>query len=139
MLLSLLRRRGFPAWLGIFAILTLSIAPVISQTLAYGNDGTEQALNTSPISAEHHHAGHTPSGSHASHPQHSSSPQPASMTDHAACGYCVLLAHTPVLAAVDSIIIVLKPSISNIQAVTFVSLSIPIARFASPVPRAPPH
>ncbi|WP_323666230.1 DUF2946 domain-containing protein [Pectobacterium punjabense] len=46
MLLSALRRRSFPAWVGIFAILTIFIAPVISQTLVPREHGLYDGITT---------------------------------------------------------------------------------------------
>ncbi|RJL26413.1 DUF2946 domain-containing protein [Pectobacterium polaris] len=59
MLLSALRRRSFPAWVGIFAILTIFIAPVISQTLVlHGAHAHENGANT-PSSTTHSTAAHS--------------------------------------------------------------------------------
>ncbi|MBW5892156.1 DUF2946 domain-containing protein [Pectobacterium polaris] len=64
MLLSALRRRSFPAWVGIFAILTIFIAPVISQTLVlHGAHTHENGANphssTTHSSTTHSTAAHS--------------------------------------------------------------------------------
>ncbi|MBE5202835.1 DUF2946 domain-containing protein [Pectobacterium quasiaquaticum] len=53
MLLSALRRRSFPAWVGIFAILTIFIAPVISQTLVFNGAHTHE-YGTNPHNSATH-------------------------------------------------------------------------------------
>ncbi|MCL2898587.1 DUF2946 domain-containing protein [Brenneria tiliae] len=139
MLLSLLRRRRFPAWLAIFATLTIFIAPVISQTLAHHDRAISQTLSIATASAEHHHAGHQISGARHGQTPPSSHPQPVSMMDHAACGYCVLFSYTPALADVGGIILALTPTLSRTRAIAFSSRIIPLTRFVSPAPRAPPY
>ncbi|EHD21014.1 MULTISPECIES: DUF2946 domain-containing protein [Brenneria] len=137
MLLSLLRRR-FPAWLAIFATLTISIAPVISQMLTHRDRDTSQTLSIATAFADHHHAGHQISGMHHGQTSPSLHPLPASTMDHAACGYCVLFSYTPALADVGGIILALTPNMSRTRAIAFFSRIIPLTRCVSPAPRAPP-
>ncbi|MDC9818332.1 DUF2946 domain-containing protein [Pectobacterium polonicum] len=165
MLLSALRRRSFPAWVGIFAILTIFIAPVISQTLEPREHGlyddgitthsttthnsttshsrdvhdiTVPASNNSDIAEQHHnHAGHTMSGHHATQSHHSHS-SPSMMMDHAACGYCVLFAYTPALFATGSPNPILTASLSEALPIHFISRIALPERYTSPVVRAPP-
>ncbi|MCU1791506.1 DUF2946 domain-containing protein [Pectobacterium polaris] len=59
MLLSALRRRSFPAWVGIFAILTIFIAPVISQTLVLHGAHTHENGANPPSSTTHSTAAHS--------------------------------------------------------------------------------
>ncbi|UMO86029.1 DUF2946 domain-containing protein [Pectobacterium sp. PL64] len=159
MLLSALRRRSFPAWVGIFAILTIFIAPVISQTLvlhrahahengtnthsstahtADAHDPTASASHSGSIAEPHHnHTGHQMSGHHATQSHHSPS-SPSMMMDHAACGYCVLFSYTPALFATGSPNPILTASLSEALVVHFISRIVLPERYASPVVRAPP-
>ncbi|MCA6940369.1 DUF2946 domain-containing protein [Pectobacterium polaris] len=159
MLLSALRRRSFPAWVGIFAILTIFIAPVISQTLvlhgahahengtnthssaahtADAHDTTASTSHSGSIAEPHHnHTGHEMSGYHATQSHHSPS-SPSMMMDHAACGYCVLFSYTPALFATGSLNPILTASLSEALVIHFISRIVLPERYASPVVRAPP-
>ncbi|WP_174865341.1 DUF2946 domain-containing protein [Pectobacterium polaris] len=159
MLLSALRRRSFPAWVGIFAILTIFIAPVISQTLvlhgahahengtnthnsaahtADAHDTTASTSHSGSIAEPHHnHTGHEMSGHHATQSHHSPS-SPSMMMDHAACGYCVLFSYTPALFATGSLNPILTASLSEALVIHFISRIVLPERYASPVVRAPP-
>ncbi|MEQ9911332.1 DUF2946 domain-containing protein [Pectobacterium polaris] len=159
MLLSALRRRSFPAWVGIFAILTIFIAPVISQTLVlHGAHAHENGTNTHSSAAHtadahdttastshsgsiaeprHNHTGHEMSGHHATQSHHSPS-SPSMMMDHAACGYCVLFSYTPALFATGSLNPILTASLSEALVIHFISRIVLPERYASPVVRAPP-
>ncbi|MEC5341116.1 DUF2946 domain-containing protein [Brenneria populi] len=135
MLLSSLRQRSFPAWCGIFAILTIFIAPAISQTLAHCRHGGLQALDAPANSTERrHHVGHDISGAHA--PSHPGS-DPAA--DHQACGYCVLFCHAPALSGIAGIAVAARRRPTRSRIITPLSAVIPFGRFASPMPRAPPR
>ncbi|WP_174872149.1 DUF2946 domain-containing protein [Pectobacterium polaris] len=159
MLLSALRRRSFPAWVGIFAILTIFIAPVISQTLVLhgahthengANPHSSAAHTTSThdtaasashsgsiVEPHHNHTGHQMSGHHATQSHHSPS-SPSMMMDHAACGYCVLFSYTPALFATGSLNPILTASLSEALVIHFISRIVLPERYASPVVRAPP-
>ncbi|MEI7240224.1 DUF2946 domain-containing protein [Pectobacterium brasiliense] len=165
MLLSALRRRSFPAWVGIFAILTIFIAPVISQTrvlngahaheygtnthrstaytrttahMADADDTAASASHSSSITEPHHnHTGHQMSGHHAAQSHHSPS-SPSMMMDHAACGYCVLFSYTPALFATGAPNPILTASLSEALVIHFISRIVLPERYASPVVRAPP-
>lgn len=157
MLLSALRRRSFPAWVGIFAILTIFIAPVISQTLvlhgahengtnthsstahtADAHDTAASASHSGSIAEPHHnHTGHQISGYHATQSHHSPS-SPSMMMDHAACGYCVLFSYTPALFATGTPNPILTASLSEALVIHFISRIVLPERYASPVVRAPP-
>ncbi|MBN3069137.1 DUF2946 domain-containing protein [Pectobacterium brasiliense] len=165
MLLSALRRRSFPAWVGIFAILTIFIAPVISQTLvlhgahahengtnthsstahtsttahtADAHDTTASTSHSGSIAEPHHnHTGHQMSGHHAAQSHHSPS-SPSMMMDHAACGYCVLFSYTPALFATGTPNPILTASLSEALVIHFISRIVLPERYASPVVRAPP-
>ncbi|MEQ9879658.1 DUF2946 domain-containing protein [Pectobacterium aroidearum] len=154
MLLSALRRRSFPAWVGIFAILTIFVAPLISQTLVlherehrfdehgHHEDGRHDNSATAHTShsgnlAEQPHTGHAMSGHHAT-PSHHSPSSPSMMMDHAACGYCVLFSYTPALFAAGSPNPILTASLSEALVIHFISRIVLPERYASPVVRAPP-
>ncbi|MER0061915.1 DUF2946 domain-containing protein [Pectobacterium polaris] len=159
MLLSALRRRSFPAWVGIFAILTIFIAPVISQTLVlHGAHAHENGTNPPSSAAHttnahdttastshsgsiaeprHNHTGHEMSRHHATQSHHSPS-SPSMMMDHAACGYCVLFSYTPALFATGSLNPILTASLSEALVIHFISRIVLPERYASPVVRAPP-
>ncbi|RJL53907.1 DUF2946 domain-containing protein [Pectobacterium carotovorum] len=164
MLLSALRRRSFPAWVGIFAILTIFIAPVISQTLVlHGAHAHENGTSThsstaysstahtadahdtaasashsgSIVEPPHNHTGHQMSGHHATQSHHSPS-SPSMMMDHAACGYCVLFSYTPALFSTGTPNPILTASLSEALVIHFISRIVLPERYASPVVRAPP-
>ncbi|MEQ9943180.1 DUF2946 domain-containing protein [Pectobacterium aroidearum] len=149
MLLSALRRRSFPAWVGIFAILTIFVAPVISQTRVLyerehnfhehghnDNSATAHASHNGNL-AEQQHTGHAMSGHHTT-PSHHSPSSPSMMMDHAACGYCVLFSYTPALFATGSLNPILTASLSEALVIHFISRIVLPERYASPVVRAPP-
>ncbi|KFX07896.1 hypothetical protein KP22_07320 [Pectobacterium betavasculorum] len=163
MLLSALRRRSFPAWVGIFAILTIFIAPVISQTRvlhehglyddgtatnsaatthrstrAIAHDTTAHADHNGSIAEPHYNpTARVMPGHHATQLHHSPS-SPSMMMDHAACGYCVLFSYTPALFATGSLNLILTSSLSKALVIHFVSRIVLPERYASPVVRAPP-
>ncbi|WCG84399.1 DUF2946 domain-containing protein [Pectobacterium sp. A5351] len=137
MLLSALRRRSFPAWVGIFAILTIFVAPVISQTQVLHEHGATLPGNHSGNLAEQSHTGHTMSGHHA-RPSHHSPSSPSMMMDHAACGYCVLFLYTPALFAAGSPNPILTTFLPEARVIHFISRIVLPERYASPVVRAPP-
>lgn len=111
-----------PAWLGLFAMLLLFIAPVISKSLEHSrgsampmmmhHGGMMSAEMPSAASEQmddmdemsHHHSMTMDTMPHHDGMQHATSPaksaKPAkfhsmSMMDDSACGYCVLLIHLP--------------------------------------------
>lgn len=99
------RRQRSSAWLAIFAMLLLALAPTVSQVLG--------------AHAPHHaHAGHAAAASaHADHAAHASHRQPQADDDCAGdcwrkCGYCDFLAHAPALATVAHalVLVPLRPA-----------------------------
>ncbi|KOC88065.1 DUF2946 domain-containing protein [Winslowiella iniecta] len=86
-------RSRLPAWLGLFAILLLFVAPVISKSLAHAR-GAEM-----PMMMMSHHG--EMAMAEMPHQMTSSELSPPtrvhhmSMMDDNACGYCVLLIHLP--------------------------------------------
>ena len=105
------RHLRFPAWLGILAILMLFIAPVVSKSLVA--EGAQHVMMYGMVMSnmdmpESEMAGmdmsdHEASATHCQKPTCHSAPQDIAkmmmfgdMSD-AACGYCVLLVHLPML------------------------------------------
>lgn len=108
-----------PAWLGLFAMLLLFIAPVISKSLEHSRGSAMSMMmhHGGMMMAEmpsaageplddmnemaHHHSMTMDMTPHHDGMQHATSPaKPAkfhsmSMMDDSACGYCVLLIHLP--------------------------------------------
>nr|WP_040462439.1 DUF2946 domain-containing protein [Winslowiella toletana] len=86
-------RSRLPAWLGLFAILLLFIAPVISKSLAQTR-GSDM-----PMMMMSHHGdmpmADMPHMMASADPAMPASTHPVSMMDDNACGYCVLLIHLP--------------------------------------------
>ncbi|EMG9487822.1 TPA: DUF2946 domain-containing protein [Serratia marcescens] len=97
-------RNRAAAWLGVFAILMLFIAPVVSRSLEHvraGSAGTTVMADCGMDMPMHH-------GMHSPPPEPEKASQPlmqhggghhnmAMMMDDSACGYCVLLLHAPLL------------------------------------------
>lgn len=102
----------FPAWLGIMAILMLFIAPVVSKSLVSagvmhsmmpGMSMPGMEMSSMDMSADEMPAPHDTekvglAGGHHAMPSHEMGPgmMIGEMSD-AACGYCVLLVHLPLL------------------------------------------
>lgn len=105
------RRRSVSAWLALFAMMLMTVAPVISQSLAAAH------ASSLPIAAQAEYCGHADAAgqSHGvahdamtdsamasepapSHSSHSSSSGHAAW--HEACGYCTLATSGPMLLAV---------------------------------------
>ncbi|QIZ50761.1 DUF2946 domain-containing protein [Dickeya zeae] len=138
-----LRQRRLPAWLGILALVMIFLAPPISQSLRNSHlvQTPSPALLSAmaPMSGHHeHHSMHTPAAYPAHSPITPMSHGETGMEDHAACGYCVLLSHLPLLALSGA----LQPShavwLSRWQTPRPTFSSPYILRFLSPLPRAPP-
>ncbi|MFP7606466.1 DUF2946 domain-containing protein [Serratia quinivorans] len=99
-------RSRLPACLGIFAILMLFIAPVISRSLEHARVGQSETASMADCGMDmsthmHHPPPSAPSGK-ASQPgmpmgMQTGSHNMAMMMDDSACGYCVLLIHVPLL------------------------------------------
>ncbi|WP_072025402.1 DUF2946 domain-containing protein [Dickeya undicola] len=138
-----LRQWRTPAWLGILAIVMIFLAPIISQSL--------RASHHVQISLRTHH--HAPSASLSVQEHHSQHSLDRSATpkrnmdemgmgmgmDHAACGYCVLLSHLPLLALSS----LLQPTVANWSPRGHARLPVfflfQVPRFLAPLPRAPPR
>lgn len=96
-------RNRLPACLGIFAILMLFIAPVISRSLEHARVGQSETASMADcgmdMSTHMHHPPPSASNAKASMPMamQTGSHNMAMMMDDSACGYCVLLIHVPLL------------------------------------------
>lgn len=97
-------RCAFPAWLALAAMLVIFLAPVLSQTLALAHE-RDRATPASPRQDHQSvtvHTGHV-MAAQQSHEAHQATtyqqrePHPAGHVDLAQCGYCSLLAHTPLI------------------------------------------
>ncbi|WP_186379382.1 DUF2946 domain-containing protein [Yersinia massiliensis] len=161
------RRRRYSAWLGIAAILMLFIAPVISVSLAISNEQNTSAITmvdcamadgvmtddikTDRVVADHemamysHHGGghdSPPDGAHSqaktTNTDEHGSHHDSMMMNHAACGYCVLLTHLPLLntafkADIRSALPLAEPSPPRLIPTQVVN-----DRYCECQPRAPP-
>lgn len=103
-------RSHLPACLGIFAILMLFIAPVISRSLEHARVGQSETATMADcgmdMSAHSHHPSPEPDGKTSAHSMtmamQTGSHNMAMMMDDSACGYCVLLIHVPLLDLASS-------------------------------------
>ncbi|MDA5549182.1 DUF2946 domain-containing protein [Yersinia massiliensis] len=156
------RRRRYSAWLGIAAILMLFIAPVISVSLAISNEQNTSAITmvdcamADGVKADraetdhemamysHHGGGHDgpPDGAHSqtktTNTHEQGSHHDSMMMNHAACGYCVLLTHLPLLntafkADIRSAHLLAEPSPPRLIPTQVVN-----DRYCECQPRAPP-
>lgn len=134
-----LRQQRFPAWLGIFAILTIAIAPIISQALVQlDRDTNAQYIGEQINTAGHHHPTTSSPADKTKSDRQSHDSHTTVMMDHAACGYCVLFSYSPALSAINSLVVVSTNSLYHELIPLPISSIIAIERFVSPLPRAPP-
>ncbi|UPT55576.1 DUF2946 domain-containing protein [Dickeya zeae] len=138
-----LRQRRLPAWLGILAVVMIFLAPPISQSLRnrhHVQTPSPTSLSAmAPMSGHHeHHGMDTPPAYPAHSPITPMSHGEMGMEDHAACGYCVLLSHLPLLALSGT----LQPAhavwLSRWQKPCPLRSSPYLLRFLPPLARAPP-
>ncbi len=96
-------RCSFPAWLALTAMLVIFLAPVLSQTLALAHERQRAtAVSSWHDQTPDRHVGHAMADqqSHDAHQAtttHHTGTHPAGHVDLAQCGYCSLLAHTPLM------------------------------------------
>lgn len=94
-------RSRLPACLGIFAILMLFIAPVISRSLEHARVGLSEIASMADcgmdMSAHMHHPPAPSAKGGMPMSMQTGSHNMAMMMDDSACGYCVLLIHVPLL------------------------------------------
>lgn len=87
------RHRCTAAWLGIMSLLLLFIAPVISTSLAQMHARAETAMPGMMMPMDHMAMDHDMMPAEEMPMSHTAGIMP----DQAACGYCVLLAHLPLM------------------------------------------
>ncbi|MGV7960463.1 DUF2946 domain-containing protein [Photorhabdus tasmaniensis] len=118
------------AWLGIFAILMLFIAPVISQSLEHARIGESHSDISSASLVTNHHDG-MQMDMHAGGDM--------SMLDDIACGYCVFLIHIPMLDLANTPLFWSTSLTSRSPPVQPVTLFLAHFIFSDSLPRAPPE
>lgn len=97
-----------PTWLGIFAILMLFVAPVISRSLEHTRVGCSETTSMADFGMKmlmHHQSTNPPQAQPGAPPpmmHANSSHNMAMMMDDNACGYCTLLIHVPLLDLAQS-------------------------------------
>ncbi len=146
------RHLRFPAWLGILAILMLFIAPVVSKSLVA--EGAQHVMMSGMVMSnmdmpESEMAGmdmsdHEASATHCQKPTCHSAPQDIAkmmmfgdMSD-AACGYCVLLVHLPMLDLQAMPMLWSLDFASRAPPCKDIQRLIPSRFFTDSQPRAPP-
>ena len=115
-------QRGFIAWLAIAALGLLLVAPTISRTLAVLSPAAMVCVDG---------AGHGASDIHT--PAHHDPAIPSALD---ACSYCVLMAHSPVLAAALMPLLSIAPV--SLPATVFVTEAAPQLRPLDVRLRGPP-
>lgn len=135
--------RRYCAWLGIAAILMLFIAPVVSVSLALSDEKNTPAImmmaDDTMAMASHHasgpeaHQGEKTANS-AEHGNHHDS----MMMDHAACGYCVLLTHLPLLNTAFKADIRSALLLAELSPSLFIYPQVIKDHYSESQPRAPP-
>ena len=117
--------RKLGSYLGLLAILMVTLAPTVLHALA---DRNEAGLASASLCSAHSTHGNPPGNEDASH----------SLAAHwHACGYCNLIAHMPVLPSVQPAFAVTAWAIQHRVATRFESLR-RVEPLTSPQPRAPP-
>lgn len=146
------RHLRFPAWLGIAAILMLFIAPVVSKSLMPegvlhsmmpgmsmpGMDMSAMDMSADAMPAPQSTGKGAHAGSHHVMPSHDMGlMMPGEMSD-AACGYCVLLVHLPLLHML-MLALLWSADIRDDVAPSFVATHfVPPVFYSDAQPRAPP-
>lgn len=110
--------RRLAAWLGLFALLMLFVAPVISTSLAQARAGQMAEMATTMPDMPMHEM-----------PMLDMDHEQGMMPDGPACGYCVLLAHAPLLEMVLPLLFWF----------TLLATRPPLPLLRLPLPDAPPN
>ncbi|OVZ93514.1 hypothetical protein CBW58_05365 [Yersinia frederiksenii] len=148
---TLYQRRHYSAWLGIAAILMLFIAPVVSVSLALSYDQNPPSamlaeatmddgfMGDGAMEMAHHSDGGTAhQGTQASHATQHGASHDGMMMDHAACGYCVLLTHLPLLNTAFKADIRSVQLLAELSPPLFISSPLIEDTYSESQPRAPP-
>lgn len=141
--------RKIGGWLGLLAILMATLAPTISQTLAAhadhgamaGEHCAMESMDSMDSMGSMHEMSSMPS-MHDDADESASSPDVPSgkhtqLSNGDACGYCSLLAHLPVMPAVETLFVAAVRARQHVVATRFESVRrVEPLTFAQP--RAPP-
>ncbi|MEK9497423.1 DUF2946 domain-containing protein [Photorhabdus sp. P32] len=156
-------RSRLPAWLGIFAILMLFIAPVISRSLEHARIG--EAHSSRVVDCHRAMSSDDDMPRNMSHSDVSSASQVTqshstklystshhdgmqmgmhagggmSMLEDIACGYCVFLIHVPILDLANTLLFWSTSLTSRPPPIQTVASFLPHFIFADSLPRAPPE
>ncbi|WP_282183130.1 DUF2946 domain-containing protein [Photorhabdus hindustanensis] len=150
-------RSRLPAWLGIFAILMLFIAPVISRSLEHArigeahsskvvdchvvmssDDDMPRNMSHSDVSSVSH-ATKSYSTNHHDGMQMGMHGGGMSMLEDIACGYCVFLIHIPMLDLANIPLFWSTSLTSRPPPIQTVASFLPHFIFSDSLPRAPPE
>lgn len=140
----LYRRRCYCAWLGIVAILMLFVAPAVSVSLALSHEQNAAVMADSAMDMAHlDHVQHRQTDAHhdtqAAHAEQHGASHHEMMMEHAACGYCVLLIHQPLLSTVFNVDIRAVLLLVEIPPTLFIYSKILDDTYSESQPRAPPR
>ncbi|CAQ83332.1 MULTISPECIES: DUF2946 domain-containing protein [Photorhabdus] len=144
-----------PAWLGIFAILMLFIAPVISRSLEHArigeahsskvvdchmvissNDDMPRNMSHSEVSSASHVSSGTNHHDGMQMGMHAGGGM--SMLEDIACGYCVFLIHVPMLDLANTPLFWSTSLTARPPPIQTVASFLPHFIFSDSLPRAPP-
>ncbi|WP_255417030.1 DUF2946 domain-containing protein [Photorhabdus sp. CRCIA-P01] len=146
-------RSRLPAWLGIFAILMLFIAPVISRSLEHACIGEAHSSRVvdchrvmssdddMPWNMSHSDIASVSPGSnhHDGMPMSMHAGAGMSMLEDIACGYCVFLIHVPILDLANTPLFWSTSLTSRPPPIQTVASFLPHFIFSDSLPRAPPE
>ncbi|WP_191091539.1 DUF2946 domain-containing protein [Affinibrenneria salicis] len=129
--------RFLPAWLGILAIVMMSIAPGISRALEQAH--AEQMMLMPDCESGHSSVAHHPSTADAAPADVSveAHSHRAADGEHMACGYCLLLIHLPMLSVAAFFVFPALSAPGALSSGYVCRLFVPALPSASQ-PRAPP-
>lgn len=147
------RHLNFPAWLGIVAILMLFIAPVVSKSLVSAGvlhsmmpgmsmpgmdmSSMDMSEDEMPPAMERENDAHADSH-HSMTPHDMGQGMMSGDMSDAACGYCVLLVHLPLLHLLALTILWSSDIQSDAPPSSVFQHDIPCVFYCDSQPRAPP-
>lgn len=138
-----IRCRSLSAWLALFAMLMIFIAPVVSQSVAMARVGTDDICGPSqrhdqykPAQQNAHHDPYADSANKASQDE----PAPLEHTGHSheKCGYCTLVAQLPLLVSSGSDTHIVNAATHKPLPAGVPSTRVSPAVFPNALSRAPP-
>ncbi|MDN0123716.1 DUF2946 domain-containing protein [Yersinia aleksiciae] len=136
--------RRYSAWLGIAAILMLFIAPVVSVSLALSYERNTSAMTMTMADGAMDMASHHGSGPDVRHDAKTTDADEhggrhdGMMMNHAACGYCVLLTHLPLLNTPFKADVRSALLLAELSPPLFIYTLVIKGRYSESQPRAPP-